>query len=1576
MDYLDFTIEASEISELDGGKRLRYVVRVIEEMRPEEAVTITCEVRQLQRMLDQLERRELEAAGLMEIGRNLAALLLPIDAVSGKPSIREMLARRLLSPGGTGVRLRLRLPRLLAGLPWEYAYVERAGGDGMDGFLALDPRVAFVRDDVLGTVPITPLGGDLRIVAALASAADLPELDLHTELQGIVAAVKDIPGLTLTAVEDATLDRVQAALAGAQIFHFAGHGDFTREMGASPGTYTGTGSLAFDDTRVNAEQLGVNLHGQDVRLAVLGGCETGRRAGVSVWSGIAPALTKVDVPAVVANQYTITDTAALAFSRRFYQALAGGLPVERAVSDGRLAIYNQAPGERDWGVPVLYLRAANGALFEGVSNRELRERTRAAAEADIVVRTGKVGPQGIVYGAKVRERLAGKLSISVTTGDVSGKVIGFTASGGEGVTPSANVTTGDVSGEVVGGVIGAGDSETHGNEAPAEVPAGQQARRANAAETGARVEEPAPSAHDFSSLIADRTRHFSGREWVFARINQWLGDPKGSRIFLLAGGPGTGKTAIAARLAQVSAGTVRVPACDQLRPGFLTYMHFCQAGLDSTLSQIAFVQTLSEALANAFPSFREALEQQASRHIVMSPVVSTGTVQPGGSVTGMVVKKVQLEIHGDDARSMFDVAVRRPLLAHAWAHPEEGAVILVDSLDEALTFSKDRSIAHLMQLVNDFPPHVRFVLTARSNSPRVAELVGPPSVDLIRDAPPGVDEVKTYALARLGRLPEERRSELAAKIAAKSQGNFLFAYHVLNQALATPGTEVEDVEIPDELDGVYRAFLKRELAATGEQWSARFRPLLGTIAVARGEALTRAHLAGITCLTGAAIDDVLHICREYLLGGDTPQQGLRIYHYSFQEFLLTDPTYNVYPSERHEAIGAYFVGVHGKSWRKCQDVYALRYTPFHLAEAARGSESTRDGLIRTLVELTGNESFQRQCEAVLRDVPLIQEHFMRALTATTLSPRDEMLSWVVRAWKSLAAFRRKFLTGESVIALARAGDIATAEGRLAMFDGLDRDWRVAASLIIAWLACDAQPAGSREVVERLAPTAAADPLPLLVARICAAQNGETGFSIDAQKPETPEVGRALVRRLSGQTFDAELLHSRGMNVSTGLAEQTELVDAGEYAATLDGPVLVNSAREYGAEADANVDAYIDAHAGYNYVEYRNRSLWVLLHAVLRHHPQQAWVRDRVGRLLEAALAAGGAEFTEMAPAVATALLERLQAGGASPIVDAIRTAARAATETLLHGRGANDSWSLHRRRLTMLMELETLICNNVAGASAVSDDIQMLERARVLDGFAGFRAPAELRLADAMRLCGREPSAVGDRLATALKTAHHIQDYHFCARITARCNTLVRWHGETLPAALAATIDRLVTVPAAVEFSADHVIGETFRFRDESETDGKSSPSSRFPMVMDDHMLPVWEATQADSLGRLADVFQRPALEFVRLNPNSGLQATIAAGVQVHVPDPGLAPLLASHFAARALAQTSLGLERARLIRSLLPVASANNTAFDTVLAYLLIASDPEDSGVLGEVVAQLGAPVLATESASAFAPQQRGIPS
>jgi hypothetical protein len=60
--------------------------------------------------------------------------------------------------------------------------------------------------------------------------------------------------------------------------------------------------------------------------------------------------------------------------------------------------------------------------------------------------------------------------------------------------------------------------------------------------------------------IAERADNFCGRRWVFEELDGWLARQPGGRYFLITGEPGSGKTAIAARLFQFSAGERSLPA--------------------------------------------------------------------------------------------------------------------------------------------------------------------------------------------------------------------------------------------------------------------------------------------------------------------------------------------------------------------------------------------------------------------------------------------------------------------------------------------------------------------------------------------------------------------------------------------------------------------------------------------------------------------------------------------------------------------------------------------------------------------------------------------------------------------------------------------------------------------------------------------------------------------------------------------------------------------------------------------------------------------------------------------------------
>jgi hypothetical protein len=68
----------------------------------------------------------------------------------------------------------------------------------------------------------------------------------------------------------------------------------------------------------------------------------------------------------------------------------------------------------------------------------------------------------------------------------------------------------------------------------------------------------------FYSIIEKKTVDFIGRSsWLYPQIKDWLSAPNGSRYFIITGKAGTGKSAIAARLWEISEGKIEDPHLDK-----------------------------------------------------------------------------------------------------------------------------------------------------------------------------------------------------------------------------------------------------------------------------------------------------------------------------------------------------------------------------------------------------------------------------------------------------------------------------------------------------------------------------------------------------------------------------------------------------------------------------------------------------------------------------------------------------------------------------------------------------------------------------------------------------------------------------------------------------------------------------------------------------------------------------------------------------------------------------------------------------------------------------------------------------
>ena len=259
---------------------------------------------------------------------------------------------------GKGLRLRLRLPddSSLHSRPWEFLFDTECRE-----FLAVREHTPLVRYlPVAQPIPPITVEGPLRILVALAAPSDHPRLDVSREWE-ILASALETP-MAAGKVElrrvpgRCTFDNLRDSLRhyGAHIFHFIGHGI--------------PGALVLEQEsgkglEMEASQLRSAFpSGMLPRLIVLNSCSGAIGEDVP-FSGLAQGFLRQGVPAVVAMQASITDDAALIFTRYFYRDLIETGAVDTSLTEARLRMQgNGHPIE--WGTPVLYMRALSGQLFQ------------------------------------------------------------------------------------------------------------------------------------------------------------------------------------------------------------------------------------------------------------------------------------------------------------------------------------------------------------------------------------------------------------------------------------------------------------------------------------------------------------------------------------------------------------------------------------------------------------------------------------------------------------------------------------------------------------------------------------------------------------------------------------------------------------------------------------------------------------------------------------------------------------------------------------------------------------------------------------------------------------------------------------------------------------------------------------------------------------------------------------------------------------------------------------------------------------------------------------------------------------
>lgn len=254
----------------------------------------------------------------------------------------------------------------LQGMPWEYI-LEPHSPPGPNAFRSI---VRVVPTIGVPAPVVKNIDQTVRMLFVYAEPPRSPSVD-WSDIKASVESVftRRLPtNFVLDVVEGATTESFTTAFQSKKydILHMVCHGEVAPD---------GTGSLLFQDIKgknkepISAGKLGAFLKDKELRVVVLSACNTSAGNFAKEFAVVANTLVASGIPAVVANQFEITNGSAAAFAEGFYTELLQSGDLDLATTKGRMLLdFGSSPRNGaatiDWGIPTLYRHSGAAKAFK------------------------------------------------------------------------------------------------------------------------------------------------------------------------------------------------------------------------------------------------------------------------------------------------------------------------------------------------------------------------------------------------------------------------------------------------------------------------------------------------------------------------------------------------------------------------------------------------------------------------------------------------------------------------------------------------------------------------------------------------------------------------------------------------------------------------------------------------------------------------------------------------------------------------------------------------------------------------------------------------------------------------------------------------------------------------------------------------------------------------------------------------------------------------------------------------------------------------------------------------------------
>jgi hypothetical protein len=328
-----------------------------------------------------------------------------------------------------------------------------------------------------------------------------------------------------------------------------------------------------------------------------------------------------------------------------------------------------------------------------------------------------------------------------------------------------------------------------------------------------------------------------GRRFVFDALDEFL-DKQDSGYFVIRGAPGIGKSAFMAKLVN--------------ERGYVHHFNIASQNIRST---------------------RAFLENTCAQVIACYGLGYKELPQSAADDSGFLVQ------------CLSEAAAKRK-------DKSQKIVVAIDSLDEADRLGLASTVNNLF-LPHSLPEGVYIVLTTRPLADVRLEVARKQVLDLEANSVGNLQDITEYIEAFMQRPAMQTRistlgykpDNFLAALRAKSQGNFMYLYHVLPDIEAGKLIPSSVDDLPDGLLDYYKRHWRQMRDGNEKDFDTLYEPIVCILGVAQ-EPVTVQQIATWTKLSQGQVKTSIQLWREFLEEEQVENKHCyRIYHASFQDFL-------------------------------------------------------------------------------------------------------------------------------------------------------------------------------------------------------------------------------------------------------------------------------------------------------------------------------------------------------------------------------------------------------------------------------------------------------------------------------------------------------------------------------------------------------------------------------------------------------------------------------------------------------------------------------------------------------------------